>query len=134
MDRQRVLVLENDGPIESVLCDLFGDEGLDVTVCGSLADLQASVKQYPRAAVVSDSWAVENNNLSLSPQHRAEIVTLARTTPVVLTTGRSWAMDLEQGELGDVTIIAKPFDLDCLMAAVGAALERTIILSEPVRT
>ncbi len=33
MDRQRVLLLEDDAPLEGVLRDLFGDEGFDVTTC-----------------------------------------------------------------------------------------------------
>src|SRR5947209_15175060 len=57
MNRQRILLLENDGALQGVLCDLFGYEDLDVTVCNSLAELQAGVKRYPFAAVVSDSWA-----------------------------------------------------------------------------
>ena len=69
MDRQRVLVLENDAPLEGVLRDLLGDEGLDVTACESLAELQAGIQQYPRAAVISDSWA-QGDYLSLSPRPR----------------------------------------------------------------
>ena len=76
MDRQRVLVLENDVPLEGVLRELFEGEGLDVTACKSLTEMQARIQQYPRAAVVSDSWA-RGDYLNLSPKHRAEIVALA---------------------------------------------------------
>ena len=41
MSRQRVLLLELDGVLESVLCDMFADEGMDVSVCTSLAELHA---------------------------------------------------------------------------------------------
>jgi DNA-binding response OmpR family regulator len=121
MNRQRVLLLENDGALESVLCDLFEDEGLDVTVCASLAELQAGVKDYPRAAVVSDSWA-SGDYLNLSSEHRAEIVALTSTAAVVLITGRPWARHTREGELGSVEIVEKPFGLDHLMIAVRAAL------------
>ena len=47
MNRQRILLLENDGALQGVLCDLFGYEDLDVTVCNSLAELRASVKRVP---------------------------------------------------------------------------------------
>jgi DNA-binding NtrC family response regulator len=75
MDRQRVLLLEDDAPLEGVLRDLFGDEGFDVTTCELLPELQAGIQQYPRAAVVSDSWA-QGDYLSLSSKHHAEIVAL----------------------------------------------------------
>lgn len=123
MNRQRVLLLEDDGPLENLLCDLFEDEGLDVTVCGSLGELQAGVKQYPRAAVVSDSWA-RGDYFALTPRHHAEIVALGRTAAVVLTTGQEWARHSRKADLGIVEIVEKPYDLGRLMAAVRAALEQ----------
>ena len=86
MHRQRVLLLENDGALESVRFELFDEERLEVAACDTLGELQASIGQYPRAAVVSDSWA-RGDYLALSPQHYAEIVALANSPQVVLTTG-----------------------------------------------
>ena len=134
MNRQRVLLLENDGILESLLCDLFEDEALDVTVCGSLAELQAGVKDYPRAAVVSDSWA-SGDYQNLSSDHQAEIVALASTAAVVLITARPWARHTRKGELGSAEIVEKPFDLGQLMIAVRAALARAAGESDaPART
>jgi DNA-binding NtrC family response regulator len=124
MTRQRILLLENDGALQGVLCDLFGYEDLDVTVCNSFAELWAGVRQYPRAAVVSDSW-VESDYVTLSPKHRTEILELARIAEVVLTTGQRWGRLIDPGELGSVTIVEKPYDMDRLMSAVRAALERS---------
>jgi DNA-binding NtrC family response regulator len=124
MNRQRILLLENDGALQGVLCDLFGYEDLDVTVCNTLAELKAGVKQYPRAAIVSDSWAT-GDYVALSPKHRAEIVELARTAEVVLTTGQRWGRHIPDGELGTVAIVEKPYDMDRLMDAVRAALRRS---------
>jgi DNA-binding response OmpR family regulator len=123
MDRQRVLLLESDAHLEGVLRELFDDEALDVTACKSLAELQAGVKRYPHAAVVSDSWA-RGDYLAVSPQHRAEIVALANSAQLILTTGRAWASRIAPGELGTVEILEKPYDVDRLLAAAQAALER----------
>jgi DNA-binding NtrC family response regulator len=123
MTRQRILLLETDGALQGVLCDLFGYEDLDVTVCNSFAEIQAGIEQYPRAAVVSDSWA-RGDYAALSPKHRAEIIELARTAEVVLTTGQRWGRLLNAGELGTVAIVEKPYDMDRLMTAVRAALDR----------
>jgi DNA-binding NtrC family response regulator len=123
MTRQRILLLETDGALQGVLCDLFAYEDLDVTVCNSFAELQAGVSRYPHAAVVSDSWA-SGDYSTLSPKHRAEIEELARVAEVVLTTGGRWGRLLDDGELGTVAVVEKPYDMDRLMQAVRAALER----------
>jgi DNA-binding NtrC family response regulator len=123
VNRQRILLLENDGPTESLLCDLFEDEGLDVTVCGSLAELLAGVAQCPQAAVVSDPWA-KGEYHTLTPQHGAEIVALAGTAEIILTTCRVCARHIQKGELGTATIVEKPYDLNRLMIAVHASLQR----------
>ena len=122
MARQRVLLLADSQTLADVLCELFGDEDLDVTVCQSLAEVQAAVRQFPLAVVVSDSWA-NGESQTLSPAHRAEIVALGKTAQVVLTTDRNWAKaSLEDGELGTVRVVLKPYALGTLMAAVRAAL------------
>jgi DNA-binding NtrC family response regulator len=124
MTRQRILLLETDAALRRVLCDLFEYEDLDVTVCNSLAALHADITRYPRAAVVSDSWALGECG-ALSPTYRAEILALARIAEVVLTTGQRWGQQVVTDELGGVVVVEKPYDMDHLMRAVRAALERS---------
>jgi hypothetical protein len=47
MDRQRILLLEDDGALEGVLIELFDDVGLEAIACDRLGELQARVRQYP---------------------------------------------------------------------------------------
>ena len=75
---------------------------------------------------MSDSWAIGDYG-ALSPKHRAEIMDLARTAAVVLTTGQRWGRHILNGELGTVAIFEKPYDMDRLMSAVRAALERSAL-------
>ena len=126
MSRQRVLLLETDTVLESVLCDMFADEDLDVSRCGSLAELRTLVSQYPRAAVVSDSWT-PGEYQTLSAQHRAEIQALSEVAEVVLTTGADWARHIRRGELGTVEIVEKPYTMDQLLVAVRTALARASV-------
>jgi DNA-binding response OmpR family regulator len=128
MDRQRVLLLENDAALKGLLRELFEGEDLDVTACESLTELQACISQHPRAIVVSDSWA-PGEYLTLSQRHRAEIVGLANSVGLILTTGRSWAKHIVEGELGTAVIVEKPFELDRLLAAVRAVLGRSAALA-----
>lgn len=123
MSRQRILLLETDSVLETVLCDLLGDEDLDVSVCSSLAEMRTLVTQYPRAVVVSDSWT-KGEYQTLSSQHRAEIVALSEVSQVVLTTGADWARHIRKGELGTVEIVEKPYSMDQLLIAIRAAFAR----------
>ena len=124
LSRQRVILLENDAVLATVLCELFADEELDVSVCATLAEIQARIVQYPQAVVVSDSWETSDHR-SLSPRHRAEIVGLAQLAEVVLATGSEWARNSRKGEFGTAQIVAKPYALERLMAAIRAAHEQT---------
>jgi len=124
LSRQRVILLENDAVLATVLCELFADEELDVSVCATLAEIQARIVQYPGAVVVSDSWETSDHR-SLSPRHRAEIVGLAQLAEVVLATGSEWARNSRKGEFGTAQIVAKPYALERLMAAIRAAHEQT---------
>ena len=123
MARARVLLLEDDPALLAVLRELFEDEELDVTVCSSLAEIQRGVVAFPGAIVVSDSWDGTDQQ-TLGPTQRGEILALSETAPVILATGRAWAHDHEQNALGSAVVVAKPYDLDALMATVRAALGR----------
>ena len=52
MARARVLLLEDDPILLGVLREVLEDESLDVTVCGSLDEIKAALRQYPEAIVV----------------------------------------------------------------------------------
>lgn len=123
MSHQRVLLLETDRVLETVLCDVFADDGLEVSLCSSLADIHALLKDYPLAAVVSDSWT-PGEYQTLSAGHRAEILALGATAQVVLTTGADWARRIRAGDLGSVVIVEKPYSMDELLDAVRGALAR----------
>ena len=125
MIRQRILLHENDDAILGLLCDLFADESLDVTVCDSLDEIKTMILHYPLAVVVSDSW-INSDNHVLNPRHRADIIELSKTAEVVLITARQWALNIHEGELGSAIIVIKPFDLSLLMTVIRGALARSV--------
>ena len=104
-----------------MLREVLEDESLDVTVCGSLDEIKAALRQYPEAIVVSDSWAAHDHE-TLSAQQRDEIVSLGKTAAVILATGRTWAVRSPEGEFGSVVVVQKPYDLGRLVAAIRTAL------------
>ena len=75
MPHGHVLLLEDDSATRGLLLDLFNDEGIEVTVCGSLRELQSAVTSHAGAVVVSDSWSGVDNR-AISQQQRAELMAL----------------------------------------------------------
>jgi DNA-binding NtrC family response regulator len=113
----RILLFEDDHDLLAVVQELFIEEGLRVTLCDSRDGLTAALLRYPRAIVVTDSWAPPS--VDLDPHHRDEINALAGQAPVILMTGRAWASSVGPGVFDRrVHIVMKPFELDRLLDAV----------------
>ncbi len=123
-DRPRVLLCEPDHSLAWLLVEVLGDEGIEVTSCASLADVNARLFEFPHAVVVSDSWS-RARQPSLSVDEQRAILDLAARARLILTTTRQWADRPEELTLDEsVTVIAKPFDLDVLVRAVRQASAR----------
>ncbi len=118
--RSRVLLLEDQPELRDVLLELLEDEDVDVTLCASLAELRLAVVAHPGAVVVTDSWS-QTDSTVLSAEQRADLIALGKSAPVIVTTGRAWATTSEEGELGNVIILPKPYDLDQLVQLVRSA-------------
>jgi DNA-binding response OmpR family regulator len=127
MPQPHVLLLEDDAPLLSVLCELFVDENIDVTVCTSLAEIYAGLQHDPTAVVVTDSWA-KTRAVDLGAQDREELLALDAVASVVLTTGRRWSDSSLHRALGNIRVLEKPYDLDELVRAVRAGVrERELV-------
>jgi DNA-binding NtrC family response regulator len=122
--RSRILLLEDNAALRGVLLELLADEALDVTLCTSLAELRLAVAAHPGAVVVTDSW-YQTDSTVLSAEQRIDLIALGQSAPVIVTTARAWATVGEVGELGNVVILPKPYDLDRLMLLVRSALRLT---------
>ena len=123
-DRPRVLLCEPDHSLAWLLVEVLGDEGIEVTSCASLADINARLFEFHGVVVISDSWSrASQPNLSVDDRHA--ILDLAARSRLIVTTTRQWAHRPEELTLGEsVTVIAKPFDLDVLVSAVMHASAR----------
>jgi DNA-binding response OmpR family regulator len=116
--RPRVLLYDNDPFLQYLLVDVFLDEDIDVSRCGSLADIHAGLDEYPDAIVVSDSWSNPACR-TLPPDEHQALVGLAARARLIVATTRHWALHPENLDLGEnVTVLAKPFDLEDLVGAV----------------
>ncbi|MBI2756985.1 MAG: hypothetical protein HYX52_09785 [Chloroflexi bacterium] len=114
-----VLLLEDDLLLREMVHELLTEEGFTVTCCDSLNALHAALDAAPNALVISDSWTNTDHQF-LSEQQRQEIAALSERASVILTTGRMWAHSLRGDEIGNVTVMPKPYDIDQLLALVEA--------------
>ncbi|MDQ3810793.1 MAG: hypothetical protein M3336_10930 [Chloroflexota bacterium] len=118
MPTPRVLLFERNPLLASVLVELFGDEGIAVTMCQSLADIELALLAHPSGVIVTDSWS-DDLASQLSPTEAAALRQLGTRTGVVLTTGRTWARQAHEIDLGErVAVLSKPYELDDLLAAL----------------
>ena len=120
MLRRRVLLLEDDLALRSLLHEALAGEGFDVRSCDTFQEIRAAAAEHDADLVVADFWG--GSQRSLPESERQEIVELCSFLPVVLLTGRTWAADTSAQELGARALIRKPFDLDHLLDTVEHAL------------
>lgn len=116
------LVLEDDPTFEAVLLEVLADEGLEPRACESYQALRDTARTLRPAVIVADYWG--KGHLELSPDERGSIRELGQFAPTLLLTGRTWALTARAEDLGVVSVLAKPVDLDQLMAGVGSCLAR----------
>ena len=119
MLRRRVLLLEDDLALRSLLHEALAGEGFDVRPCETFAEIRAAAADQDGDLVVADFWG--GSQRSLPDSERQEIHELCSFLPVVLLTGRTWAADISAQELGARALIRKPFDLDHLLDTVELA-------------
>ncbi len=123
MARGRVLLLEDDLALRSLLCEALAGEGFDVRPCETFAEMRHAAAQRAGDLVVADFWG--DSQRTLPDGERQEIHELCSFLPVVLLTGRTWAAEISAQELGARALIRKPFDLDHLLDTVEHALLET---------
>jgi DNA-binding NtrC family response regulator len=116
MTRGRVLVLEDDLALRGLLQEALLGEDLVVRVCDSFDSLKLAAAERAGDLVLADFWG--GGQRTLGDAERAQIEHLTSLLPVVLLTGRTWAIDASAEELGAAALIRKPFDLGYLLSTV----------------
>jgi two-component system nitrogen regulation response regulator GlnG len=120
MPRRRVLLLEDDLALRSLLHEALAGEGFDVRPRETFEEIHAAATEHAGDLVIADFWG--GSQRVLPDDERQEIRELCALLPVVLLTGRTWAAETTAEELGACALIRKPFDLDHLLETVEHAL------------
>ena len=123
MSRGRVLLLEDDLALCGLLEEALASEDLEVLTRDSYESLYGAAQARLGDVVVADFWGGAHR--ALDEVARQQLEDLGRLLPVILLTGRSWAVGTTAEQLGVRAIVHKPFDLNDLIETVAQILQST---------
>jgi len=117
----RVLVVDDDGAIRTVVREALRRAGHEVETAASAADLRRALRGGRAQVLVTDVVLPDGNGLDLLPRLRAEHPTLPI---IVMSAQNTFTTALRAAEGGAFEYLPKPFDLAELARAVSDALVR----------
>ncbi len=114
----RLLVIDDDPAVRSVLCDLLSGLGYAVDGAPDGAEGLARFGQGGYDLVLTDLAMPSLSGLEVAEAVRSE----SAVTPVILVTGSATDLDAQRADALGVAILHKPVPFQDLRAAVGQAL------------
>jgi DNA-binding response OmpR family regulator len=118
--RPRILVVEDDEQVRTLLRNRFEQEGFIVGEAVSGAETHAMLRSEPHDLVTLDLGLNGEDGLALARQIRAE-----RNIPIIMISGKDEEIDRVVGlEVGADDYITKPFSPREVVARVRAVLRR----------
>lgn len=116
----RILVVDDDAAVRTLLRECFELEGYAVCEAGSGAEISAYLDKEPVQLITLDIGLGGENGFDIARQIRA-----TNNVPIVMITGKGDTIDRVVGlELGADDYITKPFHLREVLARVRAVLRR----------
>ena len=129
----RVLVIDDDPSICSVLRKILESEGYEVTEASDGAIGLQLFRERPADVVLSDIYMPKMDGAEMIDHFRVDFP----GTPVVAMSGGGWTDKRELldfiGELGDVQTIEKPFSRDEILEVLGKVLRIASAVTDPTR-
>ena len=126
MAGERLLVLEDDPLLLTVLAERMRREGLDVTVASSLAEARSAVDAADFDVVLADLRLPDGESLALLREQAPR----GAAVWVMMTAHATVSSAVEALKLGAKDYLEKPFTLDRAVATVRQALEMTALRRE----
>ena len=117
----RILVVDDDAAIRTVVAQALRRAGHEVTTADTLAAADRALAAAPPDVLVTDVVLPDGNGLD----HIASVAERHPTLPVIVLSARNTlATAVRATEAGAYEYLPKPFDLDALTQAVAGALAR----------
>ncbi len=115
---RRLLALDDDADIREALTIVFEEAGYDITTTSSLAEALALVDCETFHLIITDSFATMSNG---GMRSLLQLQRRAQPTPVGILSAWTFA-EADVRDTPFAFIMAKPFDIDQLLAQVAATL------------
>jgi two-component system, OmpR family, phosphate regulon response regulator OmpR len=123
MQTARILLIDDDARLTSMVGDYLRGHGYEVEVAGTLAAGRERLRSQPCDALVLDLMLPDGDGLELTRELRGDART--RRLPLLMLTARGEPMDRIVGlEIGADDYLPKPFEPRELLARVKALLRR----------
>jgi two-component system OmpR family response regulator len=125
---QRLLVVDDDVDIRSLLAEQLTKAGYAVSTAGNGAEMRRVMEREPVDLIVLDLNLPREDGLTLCRDLRAR-----SSTPVIMLTARSEPVDRIVGlEMGADDYLSKPFEPRELLARIRNVLRRTERMPAPL--
>jgi two-component system, NtrC family, nitrogen regulation response regulator GlnG len=126
----RVLVVDDDAAIRTVVREALRRAGHVVETAASVADLRRQLTAFAPDVLVSDVMLPDGDGLDLVP----EVLERLPGLPIIILSARNTlATAVRATEQGAFDYLPKPFDLEELARAVSGALAGRVSVDEEVR-
>ncbi len=120
----RILVVEDDADIASLIVHYLGPAGHDSEVVANGSDAVAAARRHPPDLIILDRMLPGLDGLEICRALRAD--TDLGTVPILMLTARAEEIDRIAGfETGADDYVTKPFSPKELVARIGALLRRS---------
>ena len=120
MNTKRILVVDDDPQIRSLLATLFEGEGFAVVTAGSGAEMRRALEGNRISLITLDINLTGEDGFALAREVRGRL-----DVPIIMISGKADDIDRIVGlELGADDYITKPFNLREVLARVRAVLRR----------
>lgn len=121
MNRQKILIVDDDRDLSRLLCDMLEDEGYEVALAHDLEEAYAVLETGRVHLILLDINLPDGTGFELCRELRANC-----TVPVLFASARTSENDKLAGlEIGGDDYLEKPFSLKILLAKIRSLLRRT---------
>lgn len=126
--RDKIMVVDDDPRLRELLQRYLTQQGFDVAVADSGAELTRLWPTESPSLVVLDVMMPDESGLEICRRLRSSMV----TTPIIMLTAKSEELDRIEGlEVGADDYLAKPFNPRELLARINAVLRRRPNMEAP---
>ena len=128
MDKQTILVVDDDPKIRALLRNVFEDDGFAVVEAENAVQTLASLSESQISLITLDVHLMQDNGIDIARDIRRN-----SSVPIIMVTGKDDVIDRVVGlEVGADDYITKPFHVREVIARIRSVLRRSDSSATPI--